>query len=93
MNRASIFTPKDASPGIAPHHENRCVLALVAIDRVLGDHLQHLAILVAQRTHRMDVTAAQAVSDAVESRAGANQEGFASRRDGHALSRRGFEDR
>ena len=69
MNRASLVAPEDAATRIATHHENRRVLPFVPIDRVLGDHLEHLAIFVAQGTDGMDVTAAQAVSNAVEPRA------------------------
>ena len=93
MNRASLLAPKHAAAGVAPHHQDRGILAFVAVDRILRDHRKHLAVFVAERAHRMDVAAAKPVPDAIKPRAAAHQQRLPPRKNGHGLSKRGSEER
>jgi len=93
MNRASLLTPKHTAASVTTHHQDRCVLAFVAIDRVGRDHREHLAVFVGQRTNGVNVTATKPIADAIKARAGPHQQRLPFRENRHGLAKRGSEER
>ena len=89
MNRTSLLAPEHTAAVVTPHHQDRSILVFVAVDRIVRDHCEHLAVFVAERTHGMNVTATKPVADAIKARAGADQQRLPSGKDGHELAKRG----
>jgi hypothetical protein len=79
--------------GVTAHHHDRGILALVSVERVLGDDREHLAIIVGQRPDGMDVATAESVTDAIETGTRAHQERLPPGINFHGVSKRGAEER